>query len=349
MPSASQFTQQPLLQQQIHETELTPGCLLQFPSLASPGRCHRFLLADCRQADSWQQLLDGRMVDNIFTSPVYADRRRRTYGGPPAGKYVAWFQPVQALARKHLAEDGSFFINLKAHVENGERLLYDKDLVIAMKRRWGWRFLDDQCWKRQGFPGRFPNRFKNAHEPVFHFARQTAVKFRPENVLLDTELAYATDYDERGSEANSVMGLAFNGRTARNVRSGRFNGALPSNIIEAALELHRLSREELLDMLQALLDFDDLPGNLVEAYTGAHSRGIRYGATFPVALPSFFIQAFSDPGDLWVDCFGGSGTTMQAAEENGRIAYLMDTNPLAAQRTIERMARIGVAVEVVAV
>lgn len=49
-----------------------------------------------------------------------------------------------------------------------------------------------------------------------------------------------------------------------------------------------------------------------------------------------------DPGDVWVDCFGGSGTTMQAAEESGRIAYLMDTNPTAVLRTIERMGRVGV-------
>lgn len=313
------------------------GQLWEFPSLTQPGRCHRLLIGDCREAATWERLLNGRKVANIFTSPVYADRRRKTYGGVPADEYVDWFEPVQVLARKHLADDGSFFINLKAHVENGERLLYDKDLVLAMKRRWGWRFIDDQSWKRQGFPGRFPNRFKNAHEPVFHFGLTTAVKFRPENVLLNTDLSYA----ESGNHKNATMGVAFDGHTARNVKSGRFNGALPNNVIEAQLDLDQLDRPQLLDLLRTLLASDPDPGNLVEAYTGAHSRGIRYGASFPVGLPEFFIQAFSDPGDIWLDPFGGSGTTAEAAERHGRIAYLIDIRPAAAEETIKRLAQIG--------
>jgi site-specific DNA-methyltransferase (adenine-specific) len=325
------------------------GQLWQFPSHSQPGRCHHLLIGDCREAATWDRLLNGRQPSNIFTSPVYADRRRKTYGGVPADEYVDWFEPVQRFARKHLAPNGSFFINIKAHVEQGERLLYVYDLVLAMARRWDWRLIDDQVWRRQGFPGRFNNRFKNAHEPVFHFGLTTAVKFRPENVLLTTDLGYATDYNERGSEENSLMGPAFNGHTARNVKSGRFNGALPNNVIEAQLELDRLDRPQLLGLLRELLASDPGPGNLVEAYTGAHSRGIRYGAAFPVALPEFFIQAFSDPGDVWLDPFAGSGTTAEAAERHGRIAYLIDIRPAAAEETIKRLAQIGLAAHLVEV
>ncbi|MCC6603126.1 MAG: site-specific DNA-methyltransferase [Anaerolineae bacterium] len=319
----------------------------EFPSLSQPGRCHRLVIGDCREASTWDRLLNGRPVANIFTSPVYADRRRKTYGGVPADEYVDWFEPVQVFAREHLVPDGSFFINIKTHVEQGERLLYVYDLVLAMKRRWGWRFIDDQVWRRQGFPGRFPNRFKNAHEPVFHFGLTTAVKFCPQNVLLNTDLAYATNYNERGSEENSLMGPAFSGHTARNVKSGRFNGALPNNVIEAQMELDRLDRSQLLDLLRELLDSASDPGNLIEAYTGAHSRGIRYGAAFPVALPEFFIQAFSDPGDAWLDPFAGTGTTAEAAERHGRIAYLIDIRPAAAEETIKRLAQIGLAAHLV--
>lgn len=323
------------------------GQLWEFPSLSQPGCCHRLIIGDCREPATWDRLLNGRSASNIFTSPVYADRRRETYGGVRADEYVDWFEPVQVFARKHLAADGSLFVNIKAHVEQGERLLYVYDLVLAMKRRWGWRFIDDQVWRRQGFPGRFNNRFKNAHEPIFHFGLTTAVKFRPENVLLNTDLGYATEYDERGSEANSLMGPSFNGHTARNVKSGRFNGALPNNVIEAQLALDRLDRPQLLDLVRELLASDGDPGNLVEAYTGAHSRGIRYGAAFPVALPEFFIQAFSDPGDIWLDPFAGSGTTAEAAERHGRIAYLIDIRPAAADETIKRLAQIGLAAHLV--
>lgn len=296
-------------------SDLAPGQIWEFASLTRPDAAHRLIIADCRQAETLPRLLNGRTAQGIFTSPIYADRRRKTYGGVPADEYVAWFEPVQQFAREHLAADGSFFINIKPHVEDGERLLYVNDLVATMKREWGWRYIDDLCWKRQGFPGRFPNRFKNAHEPVYHFALDVRIKFRPENVLLDTDLSYASDYDTRGAAENAVMGVAFNGRTARNVKSKNHNGALPSNVIEA--------------------------------YTGAHSPGVQYGASFPVELPEFFIQAYSDPGDIWLDLFAGTGALAEAAERHGRIAYLVDVSPAAALETMVRLARLGLAARLV--
>jgi site-specific DNA-methyltransferase (cytosine-N4-specific) len=41
-------------------------------------------------------------------------------------------------------------------------------------------------------------------------------------------------------------------------------------------------------------------------------------ARFPKALPEFFIKFLTDPGDMVVDIFGGSGTTGEAAESLNR-------------------------------
>ena len=83
-----------------------------------------------------------------------------------------------------LAPEGSYFLNIKEHADEGERNLYVKELVIAHRRQWGWRFVDEFCWRKtdNGVPGGWGNRFKNAWEPVFHFARQQQIKFRPESV-----------------------------------------------------------------------------------------------------------------------------------------------------------------------
>ena len=39
-----------------------------------------------------------------------------------------------------------------------------KDLVIAHRRQWGWRFVNEFCWRKtdNGVPGGWGNRFKNA-------------------------------------------------------------------------------------------------------------------------------------------------------------------------------------------
>jgi len=47
----------------------------------------------------------------------------------------------------------------------------------------------------------------------------------------------------------------------------------------------------------------------------------------PVALVERFIRNSSKKGDTVLDAFGGSGTTMIAAEINGRIARLMELDP----------------------
>ena len=54
---------------------------------------------------------------------------------------------------------------------------------------------------------------------------------------------------------------------------------------------------------------------------------MSHQAAFPVGLPTFFIKAYSDPGDLIFDPFLGSGTTMIAAEKEGRIACGMEISP----------------------
>jgi DNA modification methylase len=56
----------------------------------------------------------------------------------------------------------------------------------------------------------------------------------------------------------------------------------------------------------------------------------------PVALVADAIMDCSRRGDIVLDCFGGSGTTLIAAEQNGRVAYLMEIDPIYVDVTIRR-------------
>lgn len=49
-----------------------------------------------------------------------------------------------------------------------------------------------------------------------------------------------------------------------------------------------------------------------------------HSAVFPVALPSWFIKVFTQPGDLVLDPFVGSGTTAVAAKNLGRFYIGID-------------------------
>ena len=52
-----------------------------------------------------------------------------------------------------------------------------------------------------------------------------------------------------------------------------------------------------------------------------------HAATFPVHLPEHFLSNFSNPKGSVLDLFGGTGTTMIAAENCGRNCFMMELDP----------------------
>ena len=68
--------------------------------------------------------LPNGSIDLIVTSPPYADNRKATYGGIPVNRYVEWFLPISEQLRRVLKPDGSFILNEKLRVVNGDRGTY---------------------------------------------------------------------------------------------------------------------------------------------------------------------------------------------------------------------------------
>jgi DNA modification methylase len=58
--------------------------------------------------------------------------------------------------------------------------------------------------------------------------------------------------------------------------------------------------------------------------------------TKPIALAGLAINNSSKHGDAVLDLFGGSGTTLLAAEQTGRTAYLMELDPKYADVIVKR-------------
>ena len=289
---------------------------------------HRIVCGDCRDASAIARLFDGRQANVVVTSPPYATQREYDpssgFKPVPPEEYVEWFRAVAAGVESVLAPDGSYLLNIKAHADEGERNLYVMDLVLAHRRQWGWRFVDEFCWRKtdNGVPGGWQNRFKNAFEPIYHFCRQQQIKFRAEAVshASDDCFDYSPD-NPKSTSGSGLLGTGPRGAAAslppqgsegwghmrRKLMDGRHEGlARPSNVIEAT----------------------------TESTQGSHS------APFPRALPEFFIKAFSDPGDVVYDPFLGSGTTMAAAHVLGRIGYGCEISPAYCDVLLRRIAEL---------
>jgi DNA modification methylase len=282
-------------------------------------RRHRLICGDCRDPDVVGRLFDGAQANMVFTSPPYATQREYdpSSGFQPVRpeEYCNWFRDVARNIATVLAADGSYFLNIKEHAEDGERSLYVKDLVIAHQRQWGWRFVDELCWRKtdNGVPGGWNNRFKNAWEPVFHFCRQPQIKFRPKEVSHMSEDCF--EYSANNPKSTSGSGLLGTGargaaadQAGPDTDDGRFTGlARPSNVIEIRTECGQ----------------------------GSHS------APFPRALVEFFLKAFSDAGDVVFDPFLGSGSTMAAAEALGRTGFGVEISPAYCDVALRRIATLS--------
>jgi len=56
----------------------------------------------------------------------------------------------------------------------------------------------------------------------------------------------------------------------------------------------------------------------------------------PTKLCRWFIELFSEPKATILDCFGGSGSTLIACEQTGRVCYMMEIDPRYCQVIIDR-------------
>ncbi len=220
--------------------------------------------------------------DLIVTSPPYADKRKNTYGGIAPEKYVEWFLPRSKQFLRVLKPTGTFILNIKEKAENGERHTFVLELVLALRKQ-GWLWTEEFIWhKKNCYPGKWPNRFRDAWERCLQFNKTRHFKMNQEAVMVpmgdwaDTRLRSLGKNDV--VRFDSQVGSGF----GKNITNwiGR-EKAYPSNVLHLATECGNKS----------------------------------HSAAFPEALPEWFIKLFTDEGDLVLDPFVGSGTTCAVAQK----------------------------------
>lgn len=288
---------------------------------------HRLLCGDCRSFADVERLAAGARVNVCVTSPPYASQRAydESSGFKPIhpDAYVEWFRDVSANVLSVLAEDGSYFVNIKEHCEDGQRSLYVKDLVLAHVREWGWQFVDEFCWTHGGTPKEVLRRFKNGWEPIFQLARGGAFKFRPTEVMHECEEQPARNGKHPAKRDGLSGGLGFAPK--------RQKGATGLN---ASLQGTSEGGKFIHDVVAANTHGLAYPSNVLSV--GKNREALGHGAAYPVGLPEFFIKAFSDAGDVVFDPFMGSGTTLIAAEKHQRRALGTEVSPRYCQVIINR-------------
>lgn len=234
-------------------------------------------------------------VDLIVTSPPYADARRHTYGGVPPVEYVDWFCKRGEEMLRVLKPTGSFVLNIKENAVSGERHTYVLDLVLALKRDVGFRWVEEYIWhKTTAAPGKWKYRFRDAWERLLHFSKTREVKMNQDAVRVPIG-----DWTSK-----RLVNMSENDHMRR-------ESATRSNVGR------RIANWEGKDMVY--------PTNVLHKSPVAHNTG--HSAPYPEWLPEFFIKLFTDPGDVVLDPFLGSGTTFRVAQRLGRVPCGIEVDP----------------------
>src|SRR3990167_5533866 len=236
-----------------------------------------FINDDCAEA---LKTFPDDSVDLVFTSPPYADQRDHTYGGIKPDKYVEWFLSTSKELLRVIKPTGTFVLNIKEKIVSSERHTYVMELIFEMKKQ-GWLWTEEFIWhKKNCFPGKWPNRFRDAWERLLQFNKnkkfnmyQDAVRV-PMGDWAKTRLKNLSETDKRRD--NSRVGSGFGKNVSKWV--GR-DLAYPTNVLVMATE----------------------------------TSNKKHSAVFPKELPSWFIKLFTKPNDVVLDPFLGSGTTSIAA------------------------------------
>ena len=237
--------------------------------------------------------LPRNSVDLIVTSPPYADNRKSTYGGIPIKTYVKWFLPISNELKRVLKPNGSFILNIKERTENGERGTYVIELILEMRKQ-GWLWTEEYIWhKKNSFPGKWPNRFRDSWERCLHFTKQK--KF---NMYQDSVKIPIGNWAEKRLKKLSETDMK---RDESKVKSG-FGKKIQNWVGKSMV----------------------YPDNVLYFATVCDNR--NHSAAFPLELPNWFIKLFSKKGDIILDPFLGSGTTALAAKTLQRHYVGMESN-----------------------
>ncbi|MCZ7356022.1 MAG: site-specific DNA-methyltransferase [Candidatus Methanoperedens sp.] len=253
--------------------------------------CTKLHLGDCKEV---LKTLDSNSIDLVFTSPPYADRRIHTYGGVKPENYVEWFLPISEQLLRVLKPDGTFILNIKEKAENGERHTYVLELILTLRKQ-GWLWTEELIWhKRNCYPGKWPNRFRDSWERLLQFNKTKKFKMYQEEVMVPIG-DWAKDRLKRLSEVDKIRDNAKNGSGFGKNVSNWLNRdkAYPTNVLHLATECNNKN----------------------------------HSAVFPEALPEWFIKLFTKEDDTVLDPFMGSGTTIVVAQRMRRNSIGIDILP----------------------
>lgn len=212
---------------------------------------------------------------------------QRAYSTGGIKDWDSLMQGVFGAAGGALREDAQVLVNLGL-VHRDEEWLPYWDAWIEWMRNQGWRRFGWYVWDQVSvLPGDRHGRLAPRHEFIFHFNRQVR---RPNKIVPNVMAGVVPTGNGMRSHNGDVRQWTHSGKTVQAFR-------IPDSVIQ------------------------------VMRQHGSIGDDLDHPAVFPLGLPKFLMEAYSDPGDIAFEPFAGSGTAVIAGHVTDRRVRGMELSP----------------------
>ncbi|MGE4043571.1 MAG: site-specific DNA-methyltransferase [Acetobacteraceae bacterium] len=240
--------------------------------------------------DSTDRTARVRLMDGDRASLLFTSPpygNQRNYTTGGIGDWDVLMRGVFTGIDEVMTPDGQVLVNLGMIHRDGEWQPYWQGWLDWMRTE-GWRRFGLYCWDQgPGLPGDWNGRLAPSFELIFHFNRAS----RHPNKIVPCRWAGHVNSEKGGlrGKDGTVGEWTHAGQGVQDMR-------IPDNVI-------RITRHK--------------------------ARGIEteHPAVFPVKLPEFLMQAYTDAGDIVFEPFSGSGTTILAGQRAERRVRAMELAP----------------------
>ena len=232
--------------------------------------------------------------------------------------YLQFMYERLILLKEFLTEDGSIFVHCDNRKMHHLRCILDE--VFGNEN-----FVNEIVWQHQIMGGSHDKRFPKAHETIFWYAKTKSYRLRSENEKVRVPFSEYVLNSMKEDEGGSYYERRRMSRKATDE--------------EAASKAHTRTYVEnpeagtvATDVWNDMLSYQELPNE---------REGLDlYPTQKTTKLLTRILAAASDPGDLVMDCFCGSGVVMKVAQKLGCRWIGCDINKGAIQTTSKRLQTI---------
>jgi adenine-specific DNA-methyltransferase len=291
---------------------------------------------------------DGENGATFVKQPSILEQKAyRDTWGRGLDSFMQWFYETALILRELLSENGSLYLHLDSNAVHYAKVILDEVFGVD-------NFKNEIIWKRTSARSDAES-WGNIHDSILFYAKSgnylwnTVYQSYDEQYLAskytneDSRGRYRTDNLTAAGLRNGDSGKAWKG-----VDPGKIGGHWKVNreAVESLVsveEAKKLTTQQKLDLLdqngfihwpkkgrnggQGVPAFkrylgegvviQDMITDIPPVNSQAQER-LSYSTQKPEALLERIINASSNPGDLVLDCFCGSGTTAAVAEKLGR-------------------------------